>query len=222
VAPSPSVVSPPIAYPPLERDLLASPEDASARYGRLRFVAQVRSTFLVCEGDDGLYVLDQHAAAERVTFDRLKRAFASRAVAVQPLLFPEVVEVPPEDAALVEEEHELLLAAGIDARVVGPTKVAVHGVPQILARAKPERLLRDLLAEASRGGRAAFRDAVDLALATMACHGSIRAGDHVAPEEAVALLAALDKVDFAGHCPHGRPIITILRWPDLERRVGRR
>ena len=219
---SPAMPLPSSPYPPIERDLIAQPQDEGARYGRLRYVAQVRSTFLVCEGDDGLYVLDQHAAAERVTFDRLKRAFASRAIAVQPLLFPEIVEVPPEDAALVEEEHELLLAAGLDARVVGPTKVAVHGVPQILVRARPERLLRDLLAEASRAGRGAFRDAIDLALATMACHGSIRAGDHVAPEEAVALLAALDKVDFAGHCPHGRPIITILRWPDLERRVGRR
>ena len=220
-APSPPA-APSAAYPPLEPDLYARPDDANAKFARLRFVAQVRATFLLCEGDDGLYVLDQHAAAERVAFDRLKRAYASRTVAIQPLLFPEIVEVTAGDAAIVEEQHELLLAAGIDARVAGPTRVAVHGVPQILGRARPERLLRDLLAQASRGGRAAFQDAVDLALATMACHGALRAGDRVIAEEASALLAALDLVDFAGHCPHGRPIVTVLRWPELERRVGRR
>jgi DNA mismatch repair protein MutL len=221
----PTALPPPGAkYPPLETEpeLYAHPEDPNAKFARLKFVAQVRATFLLCEGEDGLYVLDQHAAAERVTFDRLKRSFVSRTVAVQPLLFPEIVEVTAEDAALVEEQHDLLLAAGIDARTAGPTKVAVHGVPQILGRARPERLLRDLLAQASRGGRAAFQDAVDLALATMACHGSLRAGDRIAPEEVNALLVALDHVDFAGHCPHGRPIVTVLRWPELERRVGRR
>jgi DNA mismatch repair protein MutL len=198
------------------------PDGTREPFSNLRFIAQVRQTFLLCEGKEGLYVLDQHAAAERVTFHRLKRAYGARSVAIQPQLFPVMVEVQDEEAALVEEQHETLLAAGIDARVVGPRSVAVHGVPQILKHASAERLLRDLLAEASRGGHAAFSDAVDLALATMACHGSVRAGDRMAADEVVALLSALDTVDFAGHCPHGRPVVTQLRWAELERKVGRR
>lgn len=196
--------------------------DAREAFGGLRFLVQVRQMFLVCEGREGLYVLDQHAAAERVTFHRLKRAFASRSVAIQPLLFPVMVDVQAEEAALVEEQHETLLAAGMDVRPVGPRSVAIHGVPQILKQASPERLLRDLLSEASRGGHAAFSEAIDLSLATMACHGSVRAGDKMTAEEATALLAALDTVDFAGHCPHGRPVVTVMRWGELERKVGRR
>jgi DNA mismatch repair protein MutL len=190
-------------------------------YGRLRFLAQVRATFLVCEGDDAIYVLDQHAAAERVTFDRLRRAFASRAIAVQRLLIPEVVELSAVEVALLEECASQVSALGIEARAAGPTAVAVHGVPKILARARPERLVRDLAAELGRAAGRPFGGEADLVLATMACHGSVRAGDAVTPEEAKSLLDALDAVDFAGHCPHGRPVVTRLGFDELERRLGR-
>jgi DNA mismatch repair protein MutL len=190
-------------------------------YGTLRFVGQVRGTFLVCEGDDGLYVLDQHAAAERVTFDRLRRTFASRAVATQRLLVAEVVELPPSDVAILEEHVDEVARLGVEVRAVGDGAVAVHAVPALLARAEPARVVRDLASELSRAGGRAFGGAVDLVLATMACHGSIRAGDTISPEEVRALLGALDEVDFAGHCPHGRPVVMRLAWNELERRVGR-
>jgi DNA mismatch repair protein MutL len=89
-------------------------------------------------------------------------------------------------------------------------------------RASPERLVRDFLTEVSRTGGRAFSDAVDLALATMACHGSVRAGDQLSASEATALLQALDQADFAGHCPHGRPVVTFTSFNELERKVGRR
>lgn len=190
-------------------------------YGTLRFVGQVRATFLLCEGDDGVYVLDQHAAAERVTFDRLRRAFGSRTIATQRLLVPEVVELPPSDVAILEEHADEVSRLGVEVRAVGDGAVAVHGVPAILARAEPARVVRDLASELSRAGGRAFGSAVDLVLATMACHGSIRAGDAISPEEVRALLTALDEVDFAGHCPHGRPVVMRLGWTELERRVGR-
>jgi DNA mismatch repair protein MutL len=190
-------------------------------YTTLRFVGQVRGTFLLCEGDDGIYVLDQHAAAERVTFDRLRRSFASRSVATQRLLVPEVVELPPSDVAVLEEHADEVTHVGVEVRAVGDGAVAVHAVPAILARAEPAGIVRDLASELSRAGSRAFGGAVDLVLATMACHGSVRAGDAVSPEEVRALLTALDEVDFAGHCPHGRPVVMRLGWSELERRVGR-
>jgi DNA mismatch repair protein MutL len=190
-------------------------------YGALRFLAQVRNTFLLCEGDDGLYILDQHAAAERVTFARLRRAFASRAVAMQKLLVAEVVELSAAELALVEERSADIAALGVELSPVGTSAVAVHGVPKILSRVRPTRIVRDVVAELGRFAKRPFGDAADLVLATMACHGSVRAGDAMAPEEARALLVALDEVDFAGHCPHGRPIVTRLRYDELERRVGR-
>ena len=192
-----------------------------AAYGALRFVAQMRAMFLVCEGEDGMYVLDQHAAAERVTFDRLRRAHAARSLAMQRVLVPEVVELPPLEVAMLEEAAAEVAALGVELRAVGDAAVAVHAVPALLVRAQPARIVRDLAGELSRAGGRNFRGAVDLVLATMACHGSIRAGDVISPEEARALLAALDEVDFAGHCPHGRPVIMKLGWGELERRVGR-
>jgi DNA mismatch repair protein MutL len=190
-------------------------------YASLEFLAQVRATFLVCSGSDGLYVLDQHAAAERVTFHRLRRAFAARTMATQRLLIADVVELLPGEVATLEEHAAEVEALGVEVRPVGPNAVAVHAIPALLGRARPERIVHDLVAELGRAARRPFGDAADLVLATMACHGSIRAGDIVAREEAVALLRALDDIDFAGHCPHGRPVVTRIGYDELERRVGR-
>lgn len=191
-------------------------------WSSLSFVVQLRQTYLLCEGSDGLYLLDQHAAAERVTFTKLRRAYLSRQVPAQALLFPALIEVSAEEAEVVERRSTELASVGLDVRVRGPTSVSVHSVPKLLVRASPERLLRDLLSEINRQGERAFSQAVDLALATMACHGSVRAGDPLNESEVTALLRALDGADFAGHCPHGRPVVFFLGWSELERRVGRR
>jgi DNA mismatch repair protein MutL len=190
-------------------------------YASLEFLAQVRATWLVCSGSDGLYILDQHAAAERITFHRLRRAFASRTMSTQRLLLPDVIELLPAEVATLEEHTAEVGALGVELRAVGPNAVAVHAVPALLVRARPERIVRDLVAELGRAATRPFGDAADLVLATMACHGSIRAGDALSREEAVALLRALDDIDFAGHCPHGRPVVTRIGYDELERRVGR-
>lgn len=209
------------ATPPYELPAEAPLFAEQSLYASLRFVGQVRGTFLICEGRDGLYVLDQHAAAERVTFHRLREAYAGRALAMQRLLAPEVLELGAADVAMLEERADDLTALGVDLRAVGETAVAVHGVPGLLTRADPERIVRDVVAELARTANRPFAGAVDRVLATMACHGSLRAGDAVSREEAEALLRALDEVDFAGHCPHGRPVVTRLPFFELERRVGR-
>ena len=190
-------------------------------YASLEFLAQVHGTFLVCSGGDGLYVLDQHAAAERVTFDRLRRAFEARSMSTQRLLIADVVELLPAEVTTLEEHAAEVAALGVELRAVGPNAVAVHAVPTLLMRGRPERIVRDLVAELGRAATRPFGDAADMVLATMACHGSIRAGDALSREEAVALLRALDHIDFAGHCPHGRPVVTRIGYDELERRVGR-
>lgn len=193
---------------------------ASSTFSGLHYVGQVRKMYLVCEGEGGVVILDQHAAAERVTFERLRKSFAARSVAMQPLLVPERVELGADEVALLEEHSAALLRIGVELSTLGPTTVAVRAVPALLTRADPRRLVRDLVAELSRQGYD-FSRAVDLVLATMACHGSLRGGEAVADDEARALLRALDTVDFAGHCPHGRPVVFSLRWGELERKVGR-
>ncbi len=196
-------------------------DPTNAGYSALRYVGQVRGMFLICEGNDGLYVLDQHAAAERVTFDRLQKAYGARGVVMQRLLVPEIVELPPSDVAMLEENADEIARLGVEVRAMGESAVAVHGVPELLRHTEPARLVRDLVSEVSRASGRPFRGAVDLVLATMACHGSIRAGDSIASAEVTALLEALDRVDFAGHCPHGRPLVMRMSFGELERRVGR-
>ncbi|HKY39425.1 MAG TPA: DNA mismatch repair protein MutL, partial [Polyangiaceae bacterium] len=133
-----------------------------------------------------------------------------------------MLELSPAEVELIEQRHKDIAEVGLDVRTRGASSVSIHAVPRLLSRASPERLLRDLLSEVSRAGGRGFSDAVDLAIATMACHGSIRAGDALSTGEAKALLEALDDADFAGHCPHGRPVVTFLSYAELERKVGRR
>ncbi len=190
-------------------------------YAKLRYLATAKNLFLLCEGDDALYFLDQHAAAERVTFDRLRRGYRSRTIASQRLLVPEIVPVQASELDILEAHTEHMHHLGLEVRAIGETSVAVHSVPSLLPRLAPAQLVRDLLSELSFASRRPFSEAVDLVLATMACHGSARAGDSLAAEEVRALLLALDEVDFASFCPHGRPIVMRLSFDELERKVGR-
>jgi DNA mismatch repair protein MutL len=212
---------PPVPIPETNLFVAESRSERPALYGAMRFVGQAHGMYLLCEGSDGLYVIDQHAAAERVTFDRLRRAHEKKALEMQRLLMAEVVELPPLEVAALDENTEEIAKLGVEVRAIADDAVAVHALPALLRKPDPQRVIRDLAAELTKTGSRDFRGAVDLVLATMACHGSIRAGDAIAPEEARALLVALDTVDFAGHCPHGRPIVMRLPWNELERRVHR-
>lgn len=205
---------------PDERASSASGEHVE--WAALEFVAQVQKMFLICESASGLFIIDQHAAAERVTFDRVRRQYHDRSVTSQALLFPVEIALGVEEAEFLEAHAGEFGALGMDLRLRGTQWVSVHGVPKLLERVSPERLLRDLLSETMRQGGRGFSGAVDLALATLACHASLRAGDPVSPAEARALLGALDGADFAGHCPHGRPIVSFTPWSELLRKVGRR
>jgi DNA mismatch repair protein MutL len=208
----------PLVVPEVPRDA-GNFEPAPAR---LRALAQVRRLYILAEGEQGLVVLDQHAADERIQYDRLRKQFAERAVVLQRLLLPERVVVSAREAALIEAHGEDILRAGIEVSLIGSDCAAIHAVPAILRRAPPERLLRDLLDELARSGERGFGDAIDMALATMACHGAIRAGDTLSLEECQALLDGSARIgEFAGHCPHGRPVLMELPFTELARRVGR-
>lgn len=195
---------------------------ATGFFGSLRVLGQVRRLFLVCEGQDALYIIDQHAADERVKFNRLRKSYHEGEIATQQLLFPERVECSALEMALIEEHQDKVIKVGLDFNSVGPTSIAIRSIPALLYRASPERLFRDLLSELGHGGERAFEDAIDKSLATMACHGAIRAGDPLSVEEAAALLRTLDEEnEFVGHCPHGRPVVYTISLDELERKLGR-
>jgi DNA mismatch repair protein MutL len=202
--------------------LAPAPAALTAPSSRYRALAQSRNLFIVAESERGLSVIDQHAADERVHYHHLRTQYAARAVRTQRLLLPERVELSEREATLVEAHAEDIARSGLEVALIGARSAAVQAVPALLRRAPPERLLRDLLAELARSGERGFGDALDMALATMACHGSIRAGDPLSLVECQALLDKLASIEeFAGHCPHGRPIVFEIRFDELARKVGR-
>lgn len=195
---------------------------ATGPFGSLRVVAQVRKMILICEGPDALVLVDQHAADERIRYAKLRRSFETQNVAVQRLLFPERFEVREEEATFAAEATDALTKLGLEISRIGPTTLAVAAVPSLVRRASPTLLARAALDELNRTGEREFGDRMDTALATMACHASIRAGDSLSIQEGQALLRALDEVDaFSGHCPHGRPILMEMPWTNIEGKLGR-
>jgi DNA mismatch repair protein MutL len=202
------------------------PESRSTRpqgyFAQLRYIGQLAETFLVCEAEGELVLIDQHAAHERVEFARLREAHARRQMGRQRLLFPVVLQMAPAEVAAASEHTATLDALGFDVEPFGADSIAVKAVPQAASGAEPEKLLRDVLAElGARGASEVVSDQVDHVLATMACHSVVRAGDALGSTAARALLDAMDGVDFRGHCPHGRPVILRMPLGELERRFGR-
>ncbi|MET0339577.1 MAG: DNA mismatch repair endonuclease MutL [Polyangiales bacterium] len=227
ITPALAYALPPAGRPDVPHDLAlgAAPSPAPlslAPMAQKRALAQVRRLYIIAESETGLVVIDQHAADERIQYDRLSRQFRAQGVALQRLLLPERVSLSAREAALVETNADEIARAGLEVALLGPDTAAIRAVPALLKRAAPERLLRDLLDELSRAGERGFGDALDMALATMACHGAIRAGDTLSLTECQALLDGIDAIaEFGGHCPHGRPIVMELPFAELARKVGR-
>ena len=209
------------ALPPSFLSDMSAPSPQQS-YASLRVLGQLAKTYIVCEGPSGLVILDQHAADERVRHAKLANDYAARDVSVQRWLMPERVDLSEREVVLATEQEATLAALGLEVRVLGPRTVTIVGTPALLKNVSADRLLRDVLAELGRTGSRAFGDAVDTALATMACHGSIRAGQVLSMEEMRALLVSLSNVEsFAGHCPHGRPVAHTVSLGELARGVGR-
>ncbi len=187
-------------------------------------VFQAHDSFLVCEVEDGLAIVDQHALHERVQYDRILKRLSEGRVDAQRLLVPEEVEIGAADRALLLEHAELLGRCGIAWSPFGDRSIAVEALPAVVPRAKAADLVRDLLElRRARGGagpvdpRTLFHDVAD----TMACKAAVRFGDRLSREEALALLRESGALEKAFVCPHGRPTVWRIPFPELRRRFGR-
>ncbi len=202
-----------------------APRESSERptfFSQLRYIGQLDRTYLVCESDGEMVLIDQHAAHERVEFQRLRDRSATRDVPVQRLLFPSTVEVGAAAAAACADAAEMLAAAGFEVEPFGGASVAIKAAPAGLRDDDPATVLRELLSElVDMDGSRAVESHLDHVLATIACHSVVRAGDTLAPHEAEALLRSMDGVDFRANCPHGRPVLLRLSIAELARRFGR-
>jgi len=217
-------VTPQPAPPPRGRSepMLPSASPAAPKlagfFGALRVIGQAFEGYLICESGDSLLVIDQHAAHERVTFERLRRAYADGGIARQRLLVPAIVDVGAQAAPLLAEGLAALENLGFELEPFGGTSFAVRAVPALLSDADPAALVRDVAEELTEVGRSRrLTQAAESVLARLACHTAVRVGQSLGPEQIRALLAAMDNVDFAGNCPHGRPAFITLPRSDLER-----
>jgi len=184
--------------------------------------AQVHENYIVAQTERGMVLVDQHAAHERLVYERLKRQMAETGVRAQALLIPEIVTLSEADAALVLEEVETLARLGLTIEPFGPGSVAVRETPALLGEVNAEAMLRDVLDELSDGGTSAtVQERLEAVLSRVACHGSIRSGRRMRAEEMNALLREMEATPHSGQCNHGRPTYIELRLEDIERLFGR-
>lgn len=184
---------------------------------------QVAATYIVAEAEDGLVIVDQHAAHERLVLERMRAAREGGAVARQVLLIPDVVELEEPECDRLESAAAELGEMGLDLERFGPTAMLVRAVPAPLGKTDTAGLLADLAAEiAELGGPLSLRDKLDHVAATIACHGSVRAGRILSVAEMNALLREMEVTPRSGQCNHGRPTWVKLGHTEIEKLFGRK
>lgn len=184
--------------------------------------AQLHENYIVAQTETGMILVDQHAAHERLVYERLKRQMADTGVAAQVLLIPEIVELSAGECARLEEFAEDLQGLGLTIEPFGGTAVAVRETPAILGEVDARALVLDILDElADAGDSATLKARIDAILSRVACHGSIRSGRRMRVEEMNALLREMEATPMSGQCNHGRPTYVELKLSDIERLFGR-
>ena len=185
--------------------------------------AQVHETYIVAQTRDGMVIVDQHAAHERLVYERMKKEMEAGGVARQTLLLPEVVDLDPSEAERVCARADELAALGLVIEPFGPGAVLVRETPALLGETNAAGLIRDIADDLAENGQAlALKERLEEVCSTMACHGSVRAGRRLNGAEMNALLREMEATPHSGQCNHGRPTYVELRLADIERLFGRR
>ncbi|CAN5254105.1 DNA mismatch repair endonuclease MutL [soil metagenome] len=212
------------APPPMARAEIAyAPPPGSVAYPMGVARGQVAATYIIAEAEDGLVLVDQHAAHERLVLERMRKATANGGVSMQPLLLPEVVELEETACDRLEARAPELAEFGLDLERFGPGAMLVRGVPAMLGQADVKGLVTDLADELAAFGEAlSLKERIDAVAGTMACHGSVRAGRILSVAEMNALLREMEVTPHSGQCNHGRPTWVKLAHGDIEKLFGRR
>jgi DNA mismatch repair protein MutL len=199
----------------------SAPSTAPGFFASVKYLGQLDLTYLVCEGDGELVLIDHHVAHERVELARLKVGEGERAVSTQRLLFPTTIEVNPPLVELATRLGDVLARAGYEAEAFGRSALAIKAVPGGIRHGDPAQLLRKLLDDWATDGAPSETERLERVLAEIACHSFVRAGDRLSPSEAEALLRSMDGADFSAQGPHNRPVMLRMSLGDIARRFGR-
>jgi DNA mismatch repair protein MutL len=187
-------------------------------FSSLRVMGQILGCYLVCAAADSFVLIDQHAAHERVAFEKLRRQLDEGKVETQNLLIPQTVDLSAGEMMLLEQKVEVMERFGFTLEPFGPGSYAIKSAPALLPEGDYSQVVRQMVAELAEVDTSAkLRQHLEERLATIACHSVIRANRQLEPHEMRALLEALDQIDFATQCPHGRPVLLEWSREDLDR-----
>jgi DNA mismatch repair protein MutL len=204
-------------------------EEGSSEFKRggafsdLTLLAQIRQVYILAQGEKGLFLIDQHAAHERVLYEKYLRQWDKGGLSSQYLLVPILLDLPPGGLDEPEKIEKVLGPLGFEVGAAGGSSLWIKAIPADLGPEESEAVLRELLeklkeGEALQDKETLFRSLLKL----MACHGAIRAGRSLSRDEIMTLLRQLDQTEQPSHCPHGRPLWFILSWEEIEKRFKRR
>ena len=192
--------------------------ECAGYFSSLAIIGQFHSEYILCQSGSELVIIDQHAASERVAYQRLKQQFLAGGVESQRLLFPETVELSFSEVAVALRFLTELAGIGFELEPFGGSTLMVSSVPRIAAEKNAIRLVRDILADLVQlGASAAFQDAVNELLSRVACHSVVRGVHPLETRQMSELLRSMDETDFAASCPHGRPVSHVVRLAELEK-----
>lgn len=197
--------------------------DEGSYFSTLRVLGQFKRAYIVCEDASGLIVIDQHAAHERIGFERLRQLYQRDQKETQSLLFGQRIELDAVQSECLEEHLDFFAEAGFEIQSFGGSSYAIKSVPAVLEDADHEELVRDALAELETLGRSErVEEAVESVLSRMACHSVVRGPTPLTDEECESLLEQMDEIDFRANCPHGRPVYYRIGLEELEKSFDRK
>ena len=223
-----SPITPPPPFPPADSNLSRQSgvgtqytlpgSESAGFFSRLKILGQYHQSYILCQDGSDLILIDQHAAHERVGFEKLRHAYTAGKIPGQTLLFPEVLELDFNSATALTENLQELELLGFEIAPFGGKSFALKTIPQLLVGENVSGLVVDIALELERIGKTAqLRESIDEVLILMACHSVIRANQALSTAEIVALFQELDRIDFKANCPHGRPVLQRMTLTEIER-----
>lgn len=221
-SPHPAQIQDPALAYQAEQQEAPVPASSSGYFSGMQVLGQFRSAYILCEAEDRLVIIDQHAAYERIRFEQLKTGFLSGMIESQHLLLSETIELSFEEADTLQRYQQLITRIGFEIEPFGGTTWRINAIPRIVQGQALIPLLRDLLAELeAHGSSSAFDQIRDDLLARVACHSVVRGTHPLDRRQMEQLLCTMDLTDFSAHCPHGRPVSHEITLKELERLFNR-
>lgn len=193
-------------------------ERQSGFFSSLEYLGQIENTYLIFSGYRGMVIIDQHAAHERVLFEKLRAESEEGKLSSQRRLLPEVMDLPPGTASLAGDSRSLLGELGMDIEPFGGSSIRIHSIPALLSHLDPKTVILDVLEEIGERGKSPdLGELRERLLIGMACKGAVKGREKLTKNEAEQLCRDLDAIPFSSHCPHGRPLFIQFEFRDLEK-----